>query len=290
MNQTVLAALLTVAAGSAVFLAVDILRPETRNATFEAESRDVGPLEAINGTAFPRAKGVATITEPLAHLRLPLKRMLLGKQLVIRPRFHLDEGDVLEVGVKKTSFWLDYDRLPLQHRLLDVLLVRDENTWSALRSGSRIAYLNSRFDNPWQTLEEFEERLPTDGTIGLYGNAVLPRPEVQGPRPAVHPFRVTDDPDSFRAIYAFYPDPSRRDPEWTENAQRFDLARAYQNEDGSIEIMFFVQRADGGAIRVLMDDIVFRVEPGWPRPRDLVAQARRSIVRLLRRPAVRAAL
>ncbi len=288
------AATLTVLAGVGLFLAVDVLRSETRVVTFDTEAQDVGPLEAINGAPFPRERGSAIISEPLAHIRLPLKRTLLGKQLVIRPRFHVDEGDVLEVGVKKTAFWLDYDRLPLEHRLLDHLLVRDEDTWSALRSGTKVVYLNPAFENPRTSVADFERRPPTDGPIGVYGHATL---ATQDSELRTLPFRVTDDPDTFRAIYALYPEAERSDPEWTVNEQRFDLARAYQNEDGSIEIMFFVQRADGGParrssesgggpIRLLMDSIEFRIEPGWPSARDLLAQFRRSLVRLLRRPGM----
>lgn len=280
MHATILAATATVLAGVAAFAVGDMLRPETRIVTFDAPSPDAGPLEAINGAAFPHAKGVATITEPLAHVRLPLGRTLLGKHLVVHPRFHVDEGDVLEVGVKKTSFWLDYDRLPLEHRLLDHLLVRDEATWSALRSGSRIVYLNPRFPNPWKRLEDFERDLPTDGTIGLYGHAQLACPTC-----TTASFRVTDDPDRFRALYAFYPEPNRSDPEWTENEQRFDLARAYQNDDGSIDIMLFMQRKDGGPIRLLIDSIEFRIEPGWPRLQDLALLARRNLRAVLQRPA-----
>lgn len=283
---TGIAAALTVTAGVAVFLVVDVLRPETRAVTFEAEATNVGPLEALNGTQFTRANGVATITEPFAHVSLPLRRTLFGKRLVIRPRFHLDEGDVLEVGVKKTDFWLDYDRLPLRHRVLDNLLTRDESTWSALRSGTRIAYVNPRYENPWKTLEEFEAAPPTDGPVGLYGNSVLPIPHARGPMLETAPFRVTDDPDEFRAIYAWYPEPDRSDPEWTVNEQRFDLARAYQNEDGSIDVMFFVQRHDTGPIRVLVDAVEFRIEPGWPKARDLLGLIRRNLVRIIRRPPV----
>lgn len=290
ISATFVVAAGTVAVGMAAFVAADILRPETRTVTFETESRGIGPLESINGVPFTRAKGIAVVTEPLAHVRLPLGRTLLGKHLMVRPRFHLDEGEVFEVGVKKTSFWLDYDRLPLAHRILDHLLVRDDTTWSALRSGARIAYLNPRFQNPWKTLEDFEKSPPTDGPIGLYGNAKLEcgsgqRAAGSGTCVTV-PFRVSETPDAFRAIYAFYPEPNDADSEWTENTQRFDLARAYQNDDGSIDMMFFTQRKDGGPIRLLLDSLEFRIEPGWPNPRDLLVLLRRNLTRLVRRSAV----
>lgn len=286
MNRvTVLAGFLTVATGMVAFAATE-LRPEERVVAFDTEPRDTGPLEAINGIPFVRTNGAAVITEPLAHISFLFPRTLLGKRLVIQPRFHLDEGDVLEVGVKKTAFWLDYDRQPLQHRLLDDLLARDENTWSALRADTRIVYLNPRFPNTWQTLEDFEKAPPTDGTIGLYGNAALPTPNSLLPTPSTAPFRLSDDPDAFRAIYAWYPSPDHSDPEWTTNVQTFDLARAHQNENESLDIMFFVQAREEGKIRVLFDEIRFRVEPGWPRPRDLVALLRLNLARLVRRPPV----
>lgn len=284
MNRTAVSASLTVLTGIAIFLLFDVLRSETRVLSFDAQPTDSGPLEAVNGTAFPRAKGVATITESLAHVRLPFRRTLLGKHLVIRPRFHLDEGDVLEVGVKKTAFWLDYDRRPLAHRILDELPAREAAAWDVLRSGTRTVFLNPKAESPWKTVEEFERTPPTDGPIGLYGNATLPTPSTIHPTPRTRPFRVTDAPESLRAIYAFYQGPDRSNPGWTENEQRFDLTRAFQNEDGSIDIMFFIQRRNEGPIRVLVDEIRFRVEPGWPGARDLLAIVRRNVAQLVRRP------
>lgn len=283
-----LAATATIVVGLAAFVVFDFLRREKRVATFDREQEDVGPVEAINGIAFPVARGVVTVTEPLAHVRFPLGTTALGKTLVIQPRFHLDEGDVLEVGVKKTAFWLDYDRQPLAHRFLDRLSVRDEQPWSALHSGQTIIYLNPRFSNPWKTVEEFEKQPPTDGSIGLYGNAVLPCAADAGPCPTTAPFRMTDDPDSSRAIYAWYPQPDRSDPEWTVNAQRFDLSNVYRNEDGSLDVMFFVQRADGTGVRVLLDEVRYDIEPGLPDVRGLARFVRRNVVQLLRRPAASA--
>lgn len=293
MNRTSLAALLTVIAGIAAVLSIDVLRSETQVLTFDTETIVGTTLRTVNGTPFPRSKGVATVTEPLAHVRLSLRHrlLLLGKRLTIRPRFHMDEGDVLEVGVKKTAFWLDYDRQPLAHRALDRLIADQRGSWKILRSNATIVFGNPRFDNPWQTVEEFEQRPPTDGIIGLYGNAALPisgpssslTPEAERRGPLTGPFRATDAPDTFRAIYASYQVPNRSDQEWTENEQRFNLARAYQNEDGSIDVMFFIQRRDQGPIRVLVDEISFRVEPGWPRAQDLWAVTRRSLVQLVKR-------
>lgn len=253
--------------------------------TFDTDRENIGALTAGNGASFPRSHGSVIITEPLANLRLPLRRTLLGKDLLIRPRFHLDEGDVLEIGVKKTAFWLDYDRQPLVHRILERLLVRDDRTWSALRSERRIVFLNPQFENAWKTVEDFEKRPPTDGRIGLYGNAQL---HVNSARELeTAPFRVTDTPDDFRAIYAWYPEPDRSDPEWIENEQRFDLSNAYQNRDGTVDIMFFTQRSDDGPIRVILDGIRFRIEPGWPTWKEFSTLARRNLAQLFRRPMPR---
>lgn len=286
-NPTVRTAVVAVAIGVGAFLAVDVARPERRLLTFEESHRNVGAVEAINGALFPRTKGVFTITEPLAHVPVPFGRTLFGKTLTIRPRFHLDEADVLEVGVKKTAFWLDYDRLPLQHKVLDSLEHRDDRPWPVLRDGARAAYLNPAHTtpSPWRTLAEFEAHPPTDGPIGLYGHAVLPGSSQEASTTVTKPFRLTDDAEDFRAIYAFYPKPDATDPEWTENEQRFNLSSAYQNEDGSIDVMFFIQRRGSDDVRVLMDEIEFRVRPGWPRLRDLAQHARRNVVRLIKRPA-----
>ncbi len=290
MNRTARAAASTVAAGIAIFLAVEVLGAEERVVTFDTVAQNVGPLEAINATPFTRSKGQAIVTEPLAHAKLPFGRTLLGKRLVVRARFHLDEGDALEVGVKKTAFWLDYDRMPLQHRILDDLLARDDRTWRGLRSGQKVVYLHPAQENPWSSVEEFEKNPPSRGMIGLYGHARLScgtlAPSARDePSCTTAPSRINNDPDDFRAIYALYPEPDRQDPEWTENEQRFDLTRAFQNEDKSLDVMFFVQKRSDGPLRVLLDELRFRIEPGWPNPNDLVVSVRRNLVRLIRRPA-----
>lgn len=283
MSSTIVrSATATVLLGIAAFVAFDVLLPEEHRMNFETVKPNVGPLESVNGIPFPRTRGYAVITEPLAHIRLPLGRTLLGKRLVIRPRFHLDEGDVLEVGVKKSAFWLDYDRQPLAHRTLDALAEPLTGKWKTARSGVLVVFLHPQFENPWKTVEEFERNPPTDGRIGVYGNAVLP--SFGFPGPTTDPFRLSDAPESFRAIYAWYPEPNRADPEWTENEQRFDLTQAFQNDDGSVDVMFFLQRRGEGPIRVLVDDIYFRIEPGWPRGKDILVRARANLAALVKRP------
>lgn len=279
--RTALAATATVIVGLGAFLLAD-MRPEELSEKYDRPPSAMGPLEAVNGVSFPHADGAAIITESLAHVRVPFERTLFGKRLRIRARFHLDEADVLEVGVKKSPFWLDYDRRPLQHRVLDQLLTRDERPWQALRSGDRLVFLNPAYANTWTTLDDFLRHPSTDGRLGLYGNAVLPPP--QATSSSVAPFRLSDDPDTFRAIYAWYPAPGHADPVWTENEQVFDLTGIHQNDDGSIELMFFVQRKEDGAIRILLDNLTLRFEQGRPSIRDLVTVARRNALRLLKRP------
>ena len=114
MRSTLLAAFLTVGAGLIVFVVSDQLPPREYVFTFSDES-DPARFTTIHGIPFSSVEGQVVITEPMAHLRLPFGRTVLGKRLVLETRFRLEDAEVFAMGIKQGDFWLDYDR----HVLLD---------------------------------------------------------------------------------------------------------------------------------------------------------------------------
>lgn len=115
MRQTLLATFLTIAAGLAAFVISDQIPPREYVFAFSDES-DPAPLTTIHGVPFSLLEGRVTITEPMAHLRMPFGRTVVGKRLVLETRFRLEGAEVFAAGVKKGDFWLDYDRRVLLDR------------------------------------------------------------------------------------------------------------------------------------------------------------------------------
>lgn len=127
MRQALLAAFLTVGAGLMVFAASDQIPSREYVFAFSDES-DPASLTTIQGVPFSLLEGRVTITEPLAHLRLPFDRSVIGKRLVLETRFRLEGAEVFAAGVKKGNFWLDYDRHVLFDRRAGAP-VSSESAW-----------------------------------------------------------------------------------------------------------------------------------------------------------------
>ena len=249
----------TVLVGLLWFLLEQIVPAQDTRATFENATTDFGPLETITGVPFRLEEGQAIITEPLAHLRVPFTRTTLAKRLVLTTTFRVENADVFEVGIRRGSFWLDYERVPLEHRVLDDLANEKRSGWNILRSAQETLFLNPTFPAGFSSFDDVLLHPPTDGVIGLYGNTTLDAPGVR-----VAPFRVSDDPRSFRVVYARYV-PTRGAPtDVREVTRTFSLDHTYQNPDGSFDIMYVAQRADGKPPRVLLKDIHARIEPTLP--------------------------
>lgn len=275
MKRLILAALLTVILGVLSWVIRDMFPYRVYETRFAELSSDFGPFETITGIPYPTENGQVRITEPLAHVRVPFGHTGLAKHLELTTTFHIKDADVLEVGIRKSDFWLDYERIPLGHRILDELGETARSDWKVLRSDRKTVFLNPRYENPYSTVEEFLARSPTDGVMGLYGNASLPQGSV-----SIAPFRATDDPAQFRAIYANYV-PASPSGEARTITMRFPLDQAYQNPDGSFDLMYFTQRADGKPARVAIEKLRGSIEPTVPESTDLLMLVRRAARSLL---------
>ncbi|MDP3685889.1 MAG: hypothetical protein Q8R32_03595 [bacterium] len=158
MRQTLLATFLTVAAGLVAFAMSDQIPPKEYVFAFSNEP-DPAPFTTIHGVPFSSLEGHVTITEPMAHLRLPFGPTVLGKRLVLETRFRLEGAEVFAVGIKKGDFWLDYDR----HVLLDrrpSASVSSESDWIERRE---VFDLNRAYLDPSGALELMVFLKPEDG-------------------------------------------------------------------------------------------------------------------------------
>lgn len=189
-----MATLLTVGTGLAVFFASDYATPKEYLLTFSDE-RDPARITTIQGIPFSVSEGRVSITEPLAHLRLPFGRPVAGKRLLLNTRFRLENGETLAVGLKQGEFWLDYDR------------------------------------------------------------------QILAKNPAAN---------------------------WTERELAFDVNRAYLADDGSLELMFFIEERQNRPL-LHLDELRVRITPGPVRVKVLAERLREQLIRLLRRPPARTA-
>ncbi|TSC72447.1 MAG: hypothetical protein G01um101438_531 [Parcubacteria group bacterium Gr01-1014_38] len=112
MRRTVAATLLTVGGGLLAFFSSDQF-PSREYVLNFSDERDLAVLTSIQGIPFSVSDGHVTVTEPLAQLRLPFGKTVLGKRLVFRARFRADAAAEVAIGVKKGTFWLDYERQSL---------------------------------------------------------------------------------------------------------------------------------------------------------------------------------
>lgn len=269
-SSTVLWTLGTIVAGAVIAFLATVLPSRMVNSVAEDAANRPGSLETVTGIPFSIENGDVRVTEELAHVRIPFSRTGLGKRLTLKTTFQLSETDVLEVGVRKSDFWLDYERVPLQHRILDNLA--REGKWNILRSSAETVFLNPKFSNDFSSLDAFLAQPPTDGVIGLYGHTALDAPGV-----VVRPFHASDNPAELRAIYARYvPDTSGiRAPR--ERTIIVPLERAYQNPDGSFDVMYFSSTADGAHPETHVHTISAEISPAVPGAHDVFAYLKQRV-------------
>lgn len=195
ISHTVRAALLTIIAGVVVFLILDTF-PSKEFSLTPTEASNTLSITTIQGVPFARIDGHVRITEPLAHVRIPMNSSALGKRLVVRADFRLESGERIELGMKKGAFWLDYERREL---LRDVHAPGEKS-------------------------------------------AVVHREVI------------------------------------------FDLSKAFVNDDGSIELMFFVHGPNEDRLVLLLDTLEVRIEPGQWNIAVLMERVREGLRDLIRRP------
>jgi len=96
-------------------------RQETYSTDFQNNKSEFGQFETVTGIPYRIFEGKISTSEELSHLRIPYKSLAFGKKLSLSFDFQLDGASVVEVGIRKGSFWLDYERIPVRNRILDEL-------------------------------------------------------------------------------------------------------------------------------------------------------------------------
>jgi hypothetical protein len=202
----------------------------------------------------------AVVADGLAHLRIPYKSFKLGKDLSLQINYQLDGATILEAGIRKSSFWLDYEHKPIRNKVLDDLAFTTHKPWKTLSSGNgETIFLSPYIENNYLSFSDFISNPPTKGTIGLYGNVAL---DCVKKSCNTEPFQYWNDPKSYRAIYAEYT--PIKDTTYQTSNLSFALDNAYQNPDGSFDLMFFSFSKDNTSPNVLYKNISASISPKTP--------------------------
>ena len=82
-------------------------------------SRDQAPLESINGVDYPIVEERIQVYEALAHTDIALVEPVFGKVAQVDVTFIPHDVRHLSVGIRRNSFWLSYDLLPLYDSTAD---------------------------------------------------------------------------------------------------------------------------------------------------------------------------
>ncbi len=251
----------------------------TSSRTEDMLSRTSPAIETVTSVPFSKRGGAVLVTEPLAHVRFPAARPLVGKKLTLDISFEPVTADVVEVGVRQGDFWLDYERLPLFNRALETL-ARDGSGWRVLRGTRETIFINSRTQSTASSVAEFLRDQPTSGMIGLFGNTTLAQPHVR-----TAPFRIGDTPDAFAAIYAAYVPLGIERTIWTRTVT-VPLTTAFQHPDGAFDIMLFTNMRSGAPPLIRVTAFRAAIAPAWPDPQDLRARLTGTVRRALFRSPI----
>jgi len=213
---------------------IDFARVRHYKTDFTANQSDFGPLETVSGVPFVFNDGKITVNDGLAHLRVPYNAYKIGKELTLNTTYQLDGASVLEVGLRKSSFWLDYGRKPIRNKILDDLVFNAKKRWKTLEKNGQTIFLSPFYGNDYATFDDFVKNPPKEGAVGLYGTVSFNCPEN-----TCHttPFQYWTDLKAYHAIYADYV--PVKDTTYQTSSLNFALDNAYQNTDGSFDIMYF---------------------------------------------------
>jgi hypothetical protein len=244
----------------AVFFGLYFLRIVKYENNFSEKKSSFGPFETVTGVPITINSGTAAVTDGLAHLRIPYKLFKLGKDLSLQVNYQMDGASILEVGIRKSSFWLDYERKPIRNKILDDLAFTPHKPWKILSSdnGDTI-FLSPYVENNFSSFNDFISNPPQKGTIGLYGNVVL---DCVNKSCNAEPFQYWNDPKSYRAIYAEYT--PIKDTTYQTSNLNFSLDNAFQNPDGSFDLMFFSFSKNNESPNVLYKNISASINPKVP--------------------------
>jgi len=78
--------------------------------------RSLAPIETIKGIDYPRLDSGAQIYEALAHSDLALLEPAFGKNVDLTVAFTPHDIEHLSIGIRRNSFWLSYEMIPLYSR------------------------------------------------------------------------------------------------------------------------------------------------------------------------------
>jgi len=227
---------------------------------FSEKKSSFGPFETVTGVPISVNDQTAVVADGLAHLRIPYKSFKLGKNLSLQVNYQLDGASILEAGIRKSSFWLDYERKPIRNKILDDLAFASHKPWKTLSSSNgETIFLSPYIENNYSTFNDFISNPPPKGTIGLYGNVAL---DCIKKTCNAEAFQYWNDPKTYRAIYAEYT--PIKDTTYQTGNLNFSLDNAYQNADGSFDLMFFSFSKNSDSPNVLYKNISASINPQIP--------------------------
>jgi hypothetical protein len=111
--KTLVVAVVVAAAGTSALIFAAFSPAARLSADFSAGKSSLGPPETITGITFPVRDGHVTIGEPLAHVRVPFTAPAVGKRLTWKTTLGPTDADSVQVGIRRSEFWLDYERVAL---------------------------------------------------------------------------------------------------------------------------------------------------------------------------------
>ncbi len=257
MRRAVYAGTVVLVAAAGIYSVSDsFLKEKIFRASYgEKTESDLGKLETVEGVGFPVTKRGAVIDRDMAHVAVPYEKSRLFKKARVKISYAIQDGTSLELGIRKSQFWRDYERKPVRNLVIDELVKRAEWNWDFVEAGGIYAYLNPRFDLEYASLADFSASLP-EGRIALYGNTALDCGE------KCVTVGMTNDiaeAEKMAAIYAAYA-PDRCTEDYCEAEIEFPLAGAYQNPDGSFDLMLYAFPQPGGKPRVIVRSLEVSVE------------------------------
>jgi len=243
---------------------------------FANKKTDFGPFETVNGIPFVFSNDQVTVNDGLAHLRVPYRAYKTGKDLTLNTTYQLDGAAVLEAGIRKSSFWLDYERKPIRNKILDDLVFNTKKRWKTLEKNGQTIFLSPYYGNDYSSFDDFMQNPPKEGAIGLYGSV-----QFECPENTCHtiPFQYWTDLKAYHAIYADYV--PIKDTTFQISSIHFALDNAFQNPDGSFDIMYF-SFSQGGVTPVVMyrniNGSIAPMTPSFPKIYTALKESLKALI------------
>jgi hypothetical protein len=246
---------------------------------FANNKSNFGPFETVNGIPYVFSNNRITVNDGLAHLRVPYSAYKIGKELTLNTNYQLDGASVLEAGLRKSSFWLDYERKPIRNKILDDMVFNTKKKWKTLEKNGQTIFLSPYFGNDFSSFDDFINNPPKEGAIGLYGSVQFNCPEN-----TCHttPFQYWTDLKAYQAIYADYI--PVKDTTFQTSTLHFALDNSYQNTDGSFDVMYFSFSQGDVTPVVMYRDISGAISPMPPSFPEISTSFKDALKSIIFRP------